>query len=128
MKDIENLEDIKKMVDTFYNRIREDDLLSSIFDERIQDRWSIHLEKMYRFWQTVLFEEHTYFGSPFPPHANMPIQKVHFDKWVEIFIKNIEENFSGEKTSEAIWRARKMAELFQAKIETLKNNNQIPLV
>ncbi len=48
--EILNLEDIKLLVDTFYDRIREDKLLGPIFDERIQDRWLIRLENMYMFW------------------------------------------------------------------------------
>ncbi|MFD2145824.1 group III truncated hemoglobin [Mucilaginibacter antarcticus] len=64
-KQILTLDDIKLLVDTFYDRIRTDELLAPIFNQRIQDRWPIHLEKMYKFWQTVLLEEHTYFGSPF---------------------------------------------------------------
>jgi hemoglobin len=36
--DIEQLEDIKLLVDTFYTNIREDALLGSIFNERIKDR------------------------------------------------------------------------------------------
>ncbi len=79
-EDIKNLADIQILVDTFYETIRKDQLLGPIFDGIIQDRWPEHLEKMYRFWQTVLLEEHTYYGSPFPPHAKMPIQKKHFDR------------------------------------------------
>jgi hemoglobin len=66
-KDISTLDDIKLLVDSFYGRVREDSQLKDIFNERIQDRWPQHLEKMYRFWQTVLLEEHTYYGSPFVP-------------------------------------------------------------
>ena len=58
-KDISTMEDVKLLVDTFYGKIREDALLSPIFNGIIQDRWPAHLEKMYRFWQTVLLKEHT---------------------------------------------------------------------
>ncbi|EPB65566.1 hypothetical protein ANCCEY_15368, partial [Ancylostoma ceylanicum] len=34
---------------------------------------------MYRFWQTILLDEHTYYGAPFPPHARMPLEQHHFD-------------------------------------------------
>ncbi|WP_432329955.1 group III truncated hemoglobin [Mucilaginibacter sp. P25] len=54
------------MVDSFYTKIRQDDLLGPIFNERIGDKWSEHLEKMYSFWQTTLLGEHTYSGRPFP--------------------------------------------------------------
>lgn len=66
-KDITKLEDIKLLVDTFYGKVREDEKLQDIFNNVIQDRWPEHLEKLYRFWQTVLLEKHTYHGSPFLP-------------------------------------------------------------
>src|SRR3954463_4045406 len=81
-KDVVDLDDVKLLVNTFYGKVRTDETLSNIFNERIGDRWPEHLEKMYRFWQTVLLEEHTYFGTPFPPHANLPVHQFHFEKWV----------------------------------------------
>jgi len=119
---IVNLDDIKKLVDTFYDRIREDKLLGPIFDERIQDRWPVHLEKMYRFWQTVLLQEHTYFGSPFPPHMQLPVDHEHFEAWLKLFNSTVDELFTGEKAEEAKWRAGKMAEMFAAKIDYARNN------
>ncbi len=121
-QEILNIEDIKLLVDSFYSRIREDELLSGTFNSVIQDRWPVHLEKMYRFWQTILLGEHTYFGSPFLPHAHLPVDKKHFDHWIELFNSTIDELFSGAKAEEAKWRAAKMAEMFQSKIQYYKDN------
>lgn len=49
-KEILTLDDIKLLVDSFYEKVRLDDLLKNIFEEKIQNRWPEHLEKMYRFW------------------------------------------------------------------------------
>ena len=117
IKDIITSEDIKTLVDAFYEKVRRNDLLSPIFNERIQNRWPQHLEKMYSFWQTVLLNEQTYSGSPFPPHAQLPINHSHFEKWIELFISTIDELYKGDKSTEAKWRASKMAEMFQNKIE-----------
>jgi hemoglobin len=117
-----SITDIKTLVDTFYDRIRENELLAPVFNERIKGNWPVHLEKMYRFWQTVLLEEHTYFGSPFLPHAQLPVDSEHFDAWLALFTKTVNELFTGEKAKEAIWRAGKMAEMFQLKIASAKNN------
>ena len=114
--DILQLEHVKQLVDTFYGKVRSDDLLAEIFNERIQDRWPQHLEKMYTFWQTVLLSEHTYFSSPFPPHATLPVDKMHFDRWLKLFYETLDELFSGAIADEAKWRAGKMAEMFQLKI------------
>lgn len=123
MHDIRNIEDIKTLINSFYDKIRKDDLLADIFNHIIQDNWPKHLEKMYRFWQTVLLSEHTYTGSPFVPHAKMQIEREHFSKWIELFTNTVDENFKGPKASEAIWRAKKMAEMFQIKLNYYKNEN-----
>ena len=115
--DILSLEDVKLLVNTFYGKVREDETLAQIFNERIKDRWPEHLEKMYRFWQTVLLEEQTYFGAPFPPHANLPVERLHFEKWLELFHATVDELFVGQIAEEAKWRGNRMAEMFELKME-----------
>lgn len=123
-KDIENLEDIKKLVDVFYDRVREDELLAPIFNGIIQDRWPQHLNIMYTFWQTVLLGEHTYFGSPFVPHANLPIDHHHFQAWLSLFKETIDKLFEGKVAEDAKWRADKMALMFETKIKYFQSTNK----
>lgn len=127
-KEILTLEDIKLLVDSFYDKVRTDDLLSPVFNGVIKDNWPVHLEKMYRFWQTVLLEEHTYYGSPFPPHAKLPIEKKHFEKWLALFQATIDDLFTGKLAEEAKWRSNKMAEMFLYKIEYYKDNSAKPII
>ena len=117
-----SLDDIKLLVDTFYQRIQSDELLGPIFNELIKDNWPIHLDKMYRFWQTVLLDEYTYNGRPFPPHAKLPVGPEHFMQWLALFTQTVDELFTGDKATEAKWRAGKMAEMFQHKIAYLNGN------
>ncbi len=126
--DILGIEDVRLLVDNFYGKVREDSLLGPVFETVIEHRWPQHLEKMYRFWQTVLFGERTYSGAPFPPHAPLPIGAAHFERWLQIFRENTDSLFEGEKSEEAKWRAEKMAIMFQMKIEHLHSTNIIPLV
>jgi len=119
-KDIMTLEQIKVLVDTFYGKVRDNEMLAPIFNERIEDRWPEHLAKMYAFWQTVLLGDHTYFGAPFVPHANLPVNKEHFDQWMELFIETVDELFEGAVADEAKWRAGKMAEMFQIKLAHIR--------
>ncbi|KAB1064425.1 group III truncated hemoglobin [Salibacter halophilus] len=123
-QEILSVSEIKQLVDSFYTKVRKDELLGPIFAEKIGDNWDEHLDKMYRFWETVLLNEHTYFGSPFPPHAKLPVQKQHFDKWLELFNKTIDEEFQGSKAMEAKSRAQKMAFMFQTKIDYLQNQKR----
>ncbi len=48
-KEILNIEDVTLLVDSFYQKVRKDQLLGGIFNGVIQNRWPEHLEKMYRF-------------------------------------------------------------------------------
>lgn len=127
-KDIETLDDVKLLVDTFYAKIREDDLLKDVFNNVIQDKWAVHLEKMYRFWQTVLFDEHTYFGSPFVPHAKLPVEAEHFERWIQLFFGTVDNLFVGKKAERAKWQGERMAEMFLMKIRFYKNNTSTPLL
>lgn len=128
LADINKLEDIQLLVNTFYSRVRENELLGPLFNERIGDRWPEHLEKMYRFWQTILLEVHTYTGSPFPPHAKLPVSQLHFDTWLNLWHQTVDQFFAGEKATDAKWRGDRMAEMFMYKIEYYRNNDAKPLM
>ncbi len=119
-RDIQNITDVQILVNTFYDKVRADTLLGPVFNEKIGNRWPEHLERMYRFWQTILLEEHTYFGSPFPPHAQLPVALEHFETWLSIFTNTVDSLFVGEKAERAIWQGQRMAEVFHSKIEYRK--------
>ena len=128
LPDITTQDDIKILVDGFYQRVRENDLLSPIFNNIIREKWPEHLEKMYSFWGTVILQANSYLGSPFPPHAKLPVEKKHFDAWLSLFKAEVDLHFTGEKANEVKWRADKMAVMFLSKIEYYKNNPAIPLI
>lgn len=115
--DLNTEEAISKMVHTFYAQVQEDDLIGPIFNGVIEDRWPQHLEKMVGFWKTILLNERIYFGSPFNKHAPLPIEKKHFDRWLELFNRNLAMQFEGPLTEEAEKRAKQMALTFQYKME-----------
>ena len=126
--DIKDITDIQLLVNTFYSKIREDQLLKDIFNNKIENRWPEHLQKMYSFWQTVLLEEHTYYGSPFLPHAKLPVDLVHFEKWLSLFNTTVDNLFEGERAEKAKWQGQRMAELFHSKIKYYKNYQGTPLL
>ena len=126
IQDISNLDDIKLLVNTFYGKVQEDDLIGPIFNQKMMGRWPEHLEKMYRFWQTILLEVHTYSGTPFPPHKHLPVNQTHFDRWMELFTATVDSLFVGKLAEEAKVRAANMAYMFNYKIEYfrgLENKN-----
>ena len=126
--DIIHLDDIKLLVDTFYAKVQKDELIGPIFNEVIKNNWPTQLGKMYSFWQTILLEEHTYHGTPFMPHIDLPISPPHFERWMHIFNGTVDELFEGDVAEEAKWRADKMAQMFMHKLEFYKKNRLNPLI
>ena len=125
MNDIQDKEDVKIFVDAFYKKVRIDMILGPVFAAKIpDDSWAPHLERMYSFWYTVLFAVKDYSGNPFSKHVTLPIQQVHFERWVSLFIETIDENFKGPRTEDAKMRAIKMGKLFQSKLEYLQANQR----
>ena len=122
VKEITDIEDVKFLVNTFYDKIRVDSLLGGIFNAILEGKWDKHLPIMYRFWQTVLLKEHTYQGSPFRPHAKLPVEKAHFDRWLSLWHETLDENFEGEGVVLAKKQAGVMAEMFMHKINYYRND------
>lgn len=123
-KDITTIKDVQLLVDSFYEKVRKDDLLKNIFNTVIQDKWPQHLNKMYKFWQTILLGEHTYTGTPFMPHAHLPVSIAHFERWLELFHGTVNEYFEGQTAQRAIWQSERMATIFHSKIEYIKQEAQ----
>lgn len=118
---IEGIEDIKLLVDEFYKSVRKDELLGPIFNDFISD-WSIHLPKMYRFWQTVLLNEFHYKGNPFLVHTKLPISEQHFERWLALFHKTVDSHFYGEVADDAKNKSTQISTMFQHKLYTLRHN------
>jgi hemoglobin len=119
--DIHSFQDIQYLVNAFYTKVQQGELLAPIFNNVIKDDWPKNLEKMYRFWETLLVVKHTYYGAPFPPHSNLPIGHAHFERWLTLFTETIDCYFEGEQAEEATWRASKMAIIFDSKLNFLSN-------
>lgn len=120
-KDIKDITSIRLFVDDFYGKVRQDAVLGPIFDEAIQDNWGPHLEKMYAFWNAALFGVPGFRGNPFAKHAPLKIGPVHFDRWLELFSKTIDENFEGYMAEDAKNRAGLMTSMFLSLLQKIGN-------
>jgi hemoglobin len=117
LKEIDDENDVRLLVETFYHRVRNDDLLGPVVGDKIQD-WSLHLDTMSRFWQSVLFKKPAYDGIPFSNHENLPLNNAHFYRWITLFNQTIDELFVGSLAEEAKFYALNTAEVFRNKISS----------
>ena len=106
---------IRRLVHGFYAKVREDVLLGPIFDSRIAD-WDEHLERMCRFWSSVATMSGTYHGNPMAKHVTLPVDAVHFDRWLELFEATAAETCTSAAAAYFIERARRIARSFELAI------------
>ncbi len=111
-----NRNDINTLVNAFYSKIRNDELLGPIFNSHISEgKWGEHIIKLTDFWETNLFGVAKYKGSPTQKHINVDknlnysITQEHFGKWLQLWFETIDELFEGEFADKAKNLARKMS-------------------
>ncbi len=119
-KDIENIEDIRLLVDSFYVKIQKDEVIGYIFTEVMQVNWDSHLPIMYSFWESILLDQVSYRGNPMIKHIEInkqePLKQEHFERWMKLWHETIDEHFEGERAEEAKSRAMSMGQLMVHKI------------
>ncbi|MCX2697993.1 MULTISPECIES: group III truncated hemoglobin [Ochrobactrum] len=108
---------IKQLVDTFYGRAREDDVIGPIFKQEVDD-WDHHLEQIAEFWSSVILKTGRYSGRPMPPHLRLGLKGDHFDRWLQLFEQTAHEIFPPEGAVIFIDRARRIADSFEMAIAT----------
>lgn len=118
--DVQTAQDVQLLVDRFYDKVNDDELLAPIFNDVAKVDWPTHKPQLYRFWETLLFGTGSYDGAPFPKHAVLPVEREHFDRWLSLFIATVDENFAGAKAEEAKGRARSIADTFARRMGVLK--------
>lgn len=120
LRDIATTEDIQHLVTAFYDKAMVDDVIGFFFTEIVQLSLEKHIPIIVSFWETILLDKGTYKGNPMDKHFHLnnlsPIQPHHFQRWLQLWEATINENFSGNKATEAINRARTIAYLMQQKM------------
>lgn len=134
MTDLTQRTDIQRVVNTFYQKVRNDAQLGPIFDQVAQVNWEKHLPKMYDFWEHVLWGTGSYYGHPMLPHFQLndkfPLLNGHFNRWKELFFETVDELFAGEQADAMKTRAASIAGIMEAKIraiEQLRTQPQTPV-
>src|SRR5690606_1295490 len=110
---------IASFVDRFYAKIRADELLGPIFNERIAD-WGEHLGRMKRFWRSVLHNSGEFSGNPMIKHIVIPgLEERHFAHWLGLFYATLRELQPTDEATQLVGaRARMIADSLLTGIAT----------
>ncbi len=119
-KEIENTEDVRLLVTSFYNKVLKDDMLSPFFSYVKNNHWDKHLKVLESFWNNILFYTGGYYGNPLEVHKKLHYFKTlgrkDFERWLQLFNETVDDLFAGEKAELAKQRALSIATVMQMKV------------
>lgn len=119
-KDITQRKDIERLVNEFYEKVKQDPEIGHIFTEVAHVNWEKHLPVMYDFWENIIFQTGNYTGNPmtahFRIHEKNPFTKAHFTRWLSLFQETLNDSFEGQNTELARQRALSIATVMEIKL------------
>ncbi|MDD5150064.1 MAG: group III truncated hemoglobin [Flavobacterium sp.] len=117
--DIKNREDIEKLINFFYDKIKKNTEINYFFSDIANVNWEEHLPKMYVFFENILFSTGIYDLNPMLKHKELNeksrIKEVHFNQWIVLFDNSVDELFVGEKADEIKRRVKNIATILMHK-------------
>src|SRR5205085_2034135 len=120
--DITDSRDVARLVNVFYDRVRDDDILGPIFDDIAHVDWATHLPRMYDFWESVLFARATFKGAPLVVHRALarrtPLTAAAFNRWIALFQSTVDDLFSGPMAEHAKNSATRIAATMEHNIDS----------
>lgn len=123
--DIRNREDIRLLMEQFYDKLLADESISYLFTDVAKINLDEHFPVLVDFWDSILFQADTYHKNAMKPHVDLhqqsPLEAHHFKTWLSYFIATVNELFEGEKAELARQRATSIATIMQIKVIEMKN-------
>lgn len=107
---------IRAFVEDFYARVRGDQILGPIFEERLAGTWDHHFDILTDFWMTVIGGIPLYKGNPFGTHMQVVHEGVnrmkpeHFEIWISYFDASCAAMLPDDIATIAKEKARRIAD------------------
>lgn len=119
-RDIETRTDIELFIKAFYEKVKTDPVIGIIFTEVVKMDWEHHIPIIASFWESILLDNPVYKRNAMAVHYDLnkkyPLKQEHFDAWLQLFNKTLDETFAGPVTNLAKKRAARIASLMLFKM------------
>lgn len=120
MKDIQNQEDLYKLVDEFYKKLLSDESIRYIFTDIVKIHLEEHLPILVTFWSQAILGTGGYVKNLTQIHLDInhkePLTPELFKIWLSHFFNTVDELFKGEKAEQIKTQALNIATVMQIKI------------
>jgi hemoglobin len=118
--DINGREDILRVAECFYKKVRNDDLLALFFAHVPDEDLPKHIAAMSDFWDNFLFHSGNYSGNPIETlsklHAKYSFSEEHFGRWEKILNECVDELYAGTHAEMLKMRVSGVAGVMRVKI------------
>jgi hemoglobin len=118
-RDLQNREDIVQLLDLFYSKAFNDELIGYFFTEVVPLDLETHIPVIADFWEAIVFNTQDYRKNVMQVHQHInllsAIKKEHLDRWISLFTQTVEELFAGANAELIKQRARSVATLMEIK-------------
>ena len=116
-QDVDSPEAIDELVECFYARVLEDEVLAPVFIDVAEIDLDRHLPRIKAFWRKMLLGHPDYSDNMVARHvavhARERFRPEHFERWLSLFRASVDEHFEGPGAD----RARLLAERIAANLE-----------
>lgn len=104
-------DDLQRVVDAFYAKVRQDALLGPVFNGAIED-WPHHLVKLQAFWSSVMLTSGRYKGNPMAAHLRhgAAMQPAAFARWLALWRETTDALLGGDRAAALQEKAGRIAE------------------
>ena len=120
MHDIATREDIIHLLQAFYHKALQDNVIGFFFTQVVPLNMQEHIPLIADFWESILLDNPAYKGDPMQVHRHIhqlhAFEHRHFDRWVQLFCSTVDELFSGSVAEKAKQRATSIATVMKIKI------------
>ncbi len=116
-RDLDDPRAIDRLVDAFYARVLLDPTLAPVFTAVAGVDLDHHLPVIKAFWRKMLLGHRDYARNMVARHAavhaRLPLRRRHFDRWLALFTRTIDDHFAGPGAE----RAKRLARHIAANLE-----------
>jgi hemoglobin len=132
LADIESRADCERLVRAFYGRALEDPIIGWIFVDVARLDLEAHVPVIASFWETILLGAQSYSGGAFRPHAvlhaKVGLRAGHFERWLALWRRTVDELFAGDRAELAKSHAVRVARAFHGRLEATLSPEAAPPV
>ncbi len=127
--DIKSREDIQTLIEQFYDKVIPDPVIGFIFTKVVDMHWEEHIPVIVDFWETILLDNPVYKKNAMEVHYTLnkkvPLQKIHFETWLNHFNATVDELFTGPIANLAKTRAKSIGAVMEHKMTGLNNKTSL---